>query len=281
MVFYKYCGDSGIRIIEDLRLKITPPSEFNDPFELTSRSKFAITKEYMIARLKDAPDFYRPVFEDMQRDGYPHDFHTFMQELPAQIRFHFSEFRRRMVAALENRDMHALNEASQKFGVFCVSKVATSICMWSHYGNEHTGIAVGLNMRNIGKAYGPFDRVKYRKSRHAINQWIDRKSPQWFNDILDTFFTKSKDWSYEREFRRIFQLKELMCSPIDKDGKRHYFYDIRGADLLEVIFGCRINSTYEMQVRKALLRRPETFGHVKLYRCKRHGTRFELECTPC
>jgi len=279
--FYKYCGDSGIRIIEDLRLKITPPIEFNDPFELTSRSKFAITKNYMIARLKDTPDFYRPVFVNMQRIGYPHDFEQLIKDLPAQIRLQFPEFKRQMVAALEERDMSALNEASKLFGIFCVSKFATSIRMWSHYANEHKGIVVGLNMANIGTAYGPFERVKYHKVRRAINPWINPKSPQWFTDILDTFLIKSCDWSYENEFRRIFQLKHLICPPIDKDKKHHYLFDISAADILEVIFGCRIERTYEMQVRDALLRRPKTFGHVRLYRCKRHRARFELEAVSC
>ena len=35
MILYKYAGESGLRILEDLRLKITPPNEFNDPFEVT------------------------------------------------------------------------------------------------------------------------------------------------------------------------------------------------------------------------------------------------------
>lgn len=32
---YKYCDQRGIDIVENLRLIVTPPNQFNDPFELT------------------------------------------------------------------------------------------------------------------------------------------------------------------------------------------------------------------------------------------------------
>jgi len=30
---FKYCDARGVSILQDLELKITPPNEFNDPFE--------------------------------------------------------------------------------------------------------------------------------------------------------------------------------------------------------------------------------------------------------
>ena len=33
MEVYKYCGDLGVEILEKLELKVTPPNQFNDPFE--------------------------------------------------------------------------------------------------------------------------------------------------------------------------------------------------------------------------------------------------------
>src|SRR5450432_1717823 len=34
---YKYCGKYGLKVLDNLELKITPPNQFNDPFEFTPK----------------------------------------------------------------------------------------------------------------------------------------------------------------------------------------------------------------------------------------------------
>ena len=34
-LLYKYCDRRGIDVLDRLRLKVTPPNRFNDPFEVT------------------------------------------------------------------------------------------------------------------------------------------------------------------------------------------------------------------------------------------------------
>jgi hypothetical protein len=67
----------------------------------------------------------------------------------------------------------------------------------------------------------------------------------------------------------------------DKRGKYHFFVDINGSDIQEIIFGCNFKKTHESRIRAELRRRPRTFGHVKLFRCKRHNLKFELEIIQC
>lgn len=279
MVFYKYAGGFGIRILEDLRLKITRPNEFNDPFELTPRSKFTLTVADMLDRARTNPDHYRGAFESMKRDGYQHTFEQFIADFPK--RPNFKKFRKLMREALVQEDMKSLVGASEKFGILCLSQISNSIPMWSHYADHHKGIAVGLDVAKIGQALGPFRRVRYCKQRRGIDRWLPPTNPEWFRQILDTFFVKSREWTYEQEYRRVFQLARLVHAQPDEKGKRHFFLDIRGTDVREIVFGCRIDETFENRIRAELRRRPKTFGHVKLFRCKRHRSRFELEIIPC
>ena len=65
-----------------------------------------------------------------------------------------------MRAELVKWDMKSLDEASEYFGIVSVSRTAKSIPMWSHYADHHRGIAIGLDLQNIGKAFGPFRNVK-------------------------------------------------------------------------------------------------------------------------
>lgn len=279
MVFYKYFNKFGIKVLEDLRLKITPPNEFNDPFELTPRSKCTITEADMLNRAKTNPDHYLGAFEDMKKAGYPDTFEQFIAGFPKL--FTFKNFKKAMRDALMKRDMQSLDEVSKMFGILCASKTPNSIPMWSHYADNHRGIAVGLDLPNIGKAFGPFRMVKYYKFRQGVNPSLAPENPEWFRQQTDTFFIKSRDWLYEQEYRRVFQLKQLVHAQPDENGKRHYLLDIGGNDVREVIFGCRIDGTVENRIKAELDRRPKTFGHVKRFKCERHHSRFELEIVPC
>jgi hypothetical protein len=82
VIVYKYVGDSGLKIIEGLRLRVTPPNEFNDPFEITPKSRRARPLAEMLADVRTDSKFYRGVFDDMVRDGLYHSsFEQFILEL--------------------------------------------------------------------------------------------------------------------------------------------------------------------------------------------------------
>lgn len=173
MIYYKYAGDSGIKVF-DLRLKIAPPNEFNDPFELTPRSKFTITRADMLNRAKTNPDHYLGAFEAWKNDGYPHTFEQFIADLPTML--NFKKFRQLMREALVQEDMKSLNEASVKFGILFVSKNPNSIPMWSHYAAHHKGIAIGLDMTKIGASLGPFEELGIISIDQTLIDGLTRQS---------------------------------------------------------------------------------------------------------
>jgi hypothetical protein len=58
MSVYKYVtAEGGLRLLRTLELRITPPAEFNDPFELRSPVGSMVTEEYMDSKILDgAPE---------------------------------------------------------------------------------------------------------------------------------------------------------------------------------------------------------------------------------
>jgi len=283
MVFYKYAGDRGISILEDLRLKVSPPNVFNDPFELTPRSKFTITVDYMLNRVRNEPEWFREPYNDMVRnEGYPHSFDRFLADMPAVIPMKFKAYKKLYREAQIRNDLGSMDEASQYMGILCVSKPNDSIAMWSHYANHHRGVALGLELAHscfTGLA-GDFDAVRYRRNRCAVDALLPICSVEWYNQLKTVMFTKSTIWNYEQEHRRIYRLRDLLCPPAGTDGKRHYFLNIDGDAIREIIFGCCITPDYEKQIRQELNRRPRTFGHVRLFRCERHRSRFQIQIVP-
>src|SRR6266566_4504306 len=243
MVFYKYVGARGISVIEDLRLKVSPPNAFNDPFELTPRSKFTITADYMLNRVRNEPEWFREPYNDMVRhEGYPHSFDRFLADMPTVIPMKFKAFKRLYRAAQIRNDLGSMDEASQYMGILCVSKPNDSIPMWSHYANHHRGVAFGLDLAHscfTGHA-GEFDAVRYQRNRCAVDALLPINSAEWYNQLKLVMFTKSTIWEYEREYRRIYRLRDLLYPPAGADGQRHYFLDIDGGAIREIIFGCSI-----------------------------------------
>jgi hypothetical protein len=138
-----------------------------------------------------------------------------------------------------------------------------------------------FNSKVLSKSLGPFGMVKYYKFRQGVDPSLAPVNlEKWFKQQLNSFFIKSRDWLYEEEYRRVFQLKKLIHAQPDEERKRHFLLKIDGTDIREVIFGCRIDEVYENRIRAQLGRRPKIFGHVKLFRCKRHHSRFKLEIVP-
>lgn len=283
-VFFKYANDWGIKILEDLRLKVSPPNTFNDPFELTPRSKFTITIDYMLARVRDEPEWLRTPYNDMVRhEGYPYSFDRFLIDMPTFIPMKFKAFKRLYRREQTRNDLASMDEASHRFGILCVSKPNDSIAMWSHYANHHRGVAFGLDLVHLcfTKGYATeFNAIKYQRSRCPVDPLSPLGSAEWYNQLKSVIFTKSTIWKYEKEHRRIYRLRELLHPPAGANGKRHYFLNIDGDAIREIIFGCCIAPAYESQIRAELNRRRRTFGHIKLFRCKRHPSRFQLQIVP-
>jgi hypothetical protein len=151
MILYKYAGDSGLKILEDLRLKVTPPNEFNDPFEITPNTRRARPLAEMIADVRPDSKVFRGVYDDMVADGKNvGSFSQFLKDLPTAIPAHYSPYKKLSRQEMIKRDLAALDDVSLNLGVLCFSKPRANIPMWAYYGNDHQGVAIGINVNNIG-----------------------------------------------------------------------------------------------------------------------------------
>jgi hypothetical protein len=280
MILYKYAGDSGLKILEDLRLKVTPPNEFNDPFEITPNTRRARPLAEMIADVRPDSKVFRGVYDDMVADGkYVGSFSQFLKDLPTAIPAHYSPYKKLSRQEMIKRDLAALDDVSLNLGVLCFSKPRANIPMWAYYGNDHQGVAIGINVYNIGDQLPcHFGFVKYRQQRVRLNPFAaEQLAALQRRRVL---FTKSQEWQHEQEYRRVFRLSDLVSETLPKGGKRFYFLRIWGDSIEEIVLGCRIKPELEDAVRHELARRRRTFAHVRLLRCERHISKFELKVVP-
>jgi hypothetical protein len=65
---YKFCGGHGLRILINLELRITPPNQFNDPFEFTPKNGYSDPDGYVRRQLQKAP-VIRWLYDTLREQG--------------------------------------------------------------------------------------------------------------------------------------------------------------------------------------------------------------------
>jgi len=164
--------------------------------------------------------------------------------------------------SLNDKDLRrvtrVLNEHfSETKGLICFSDNWKSPVMWAHYADKHKGVCLGFDVPDTGPdpLAGP---VSYNPKRlqFVLDQTKDLGGID--SDFLKAvLYTKAHEWSYEREWRALADLKE-------KDSATGYYYVDFGPQLQlrEVILGSR-NSVPVGQMAKLVRKNQEAVQVLK------------------
>jgi hypothetical protein len=273
-IVYKFCGAFGPDILRNLELKVTPPNQFNDPFEFTPRMVCNDPAHYA-KRLFRKKDVLRKFYEMMRRegkfDGAFRDFRTKVdQEWPAMIKM-MDEAMRYNLPRIEEEH---LDRASEQYGVLCLSARRDSILMWGHYCDRDSGLVIGFDASAAVFQQGKgLRRVKYVEHRVVFDaNWrIGSAQMSAYDDQL--ILSKGSEWSYERELRQFFKLTSLIKKPL-RNGSPGYFLPIPSSAIVSVTLSPRRSRQCEGEIQTIL--RVPTFRHVRLDRAILHQTDFSL-----
>lgn len=224
MTLYRYLDfDGGLETLKNGTLKLTPPSEFNDPFEMYPT--FAVDIGH--------------VFSESRAAG----------KIPRELSF--EDFKGKT-------DLRAINRAAQEehrrgmnetLGAVCFSRKPNSPAMWAYYGQHHTGIVIGFDAdhRDFPPQYrNMLCKVRYEKQRPRVT---DLNSP----DDLYHFYTKSREWRHEGEIRILMPFETLCVQHGKIKGRKACFIPFPKAVVHSIYLGCRMP---EDQQREVIARLP-------------------------
>ena len=261
-VLYKYrnIGDINKGIIDPYTLSLltegdiyfSDPKTFNDPFDC----KFTFTIDGTDDELK----------ENMRQKGQS-------EEWIAEI------FRTMSRKQIYEEYFVTLNERIDLLKVFCLAEDCENTLMWSHYGQNHYGICVGIKVFD----YGGWPNIKFRGNQLlTISSGYDsryipafpinytNKRPKQHNvlrDGSDDFnrfvLTKSMDWKYEKERRLIMPAPLLIKNPVK----------ITLNKINEIIFGLR---TPKLLIDKIVMLTKEIEG-ISFFKIYDNDKNFILE----
>jgi Protein of unknown function (DUF2971) len=255
MIVYKYCDKRGVDVLKNLRIKVTQPEEFNDPFEFTPKIVGEIS-EAQAEALFTSQDFLQWQLEIMElRGGNFSGGYDAFRKIFAQP-FCRKELTKRFpseqLETMRELARKNLAQISEQFGVLCLSTVGDSIAMWSHYADKHRGVVIGFDSDHPHFANRNWFTVDYAKDRVGVDiAWTLRRAGASDGVPLKTLETKSEVWSYEKELRSIFKLSDL--ESISSNGTKDYFWRIPKETIREVKLGYRCPEATEDSVRAAIL----------------------------
>ncbi|WP_178088177.1 DUF2971 domain-containing protein [Plesiomonas shigelloides] len=161
------------------QLRISQRSALNDPFEC-------------LPAAENIADIYDRIFNKFKESGSNIPNPNCIGDL---------------VRKSENCMIH-YSDLLDYYGVVSLTQSHDNILMWSHYSNQHTGIVIELDTQMIGldneitHSGVLSDNNKFPMSvLYSNTRYVNDDGGYTFGPLFDTYFVKSDDWSYEKEYR--------------------------------------------------------------------------------
>jgi len=274
VVLYKYVNKYGVDILRSLRLRVTPPLELNDPFELAPRYADELSRSGA-QRILQIPGFLRLVYDKLQhlgvcRESFEEFTRSAQQEGAIQKLVYWYE------KEIPSSWLHHKEAINKRFGVLCFAEEVDNILMWSHYGDSHKGIVVGLDTAQAPFQHDRLFKVVYSAERVLFDISWGLGSPEHLEFTKALIRTKSPDWAYENEWRLMFSLDAAEVEQTESTTR--YFFKIPPAAVAKVILGSCCGDETEQAVRAALA--DSDLNHVLLERVCMHNKEFRLTTEP-
>jgi hypothetical protein len=255
---YHYARFNDVRlgkVLTEGTLYCSNPRDFNDPWDC--RPCFS-------KGILDEPSGHQRIAEWFARIGRKHSPHIPEEEHRRRERILRSD--REFVAARIEELTSVMWDAVQKqYRVFCLTPYPDAPLMWAHYAASHTGICLEFSVANTLTCGAiPVTYVDHY-SQYDLSETDPERS-------VEALLTKSRDWSYEREFRVVTAAPEYEFPNLlpTKDN----FVELPRGALISVIVGCLMPAGDRQVVRRLVEAAPYA---VTLKEAHRVPNRYALE----
>lgn len=242
---YKYCStksvgdkngapDYDLENLEKSQIYFNDPSNFNDPFDC----KYSVDREISERRF----------ICKMEKRGWDAS-----QLSTDQLKQKIEKFKE-TVLSVEN----SIFDKHIHIGVTCLCERWDSLLLWGHYANKHTGFC--LEFDTTLEPFNLAERVLYKHAR-PIPKLVDliNNEEKFVKSTQDAIRVKSKNWSYEKEWRVLYS----------KPDKVH---QLNRECLKSVTLGLRM----EDSVRKKIIEAAANYPKIPIYECYESKINFSL-----
>jgi hypothetical protein len=254
--FRDWNADFGRDPLKKFELYFSSPASFNDPFDSKIKHNYSLLND----------EERNSYIQNLLSKG-KQNFDNLSIQLSHQNRVQLIEMmmndKEKFQVWAEELEIDVINKT---IGIISFSLQWKNILMWSHYAKNHSGYCIGLNeakLRKISKIeYGGLVHYPLDNKFPSVHPMMDENDSFYLK-----FFTKSKDWNYEEEYRIVNFI------PPDKDidsSNRLLKYNADFID--EVILGIKMNESD----RKEIIDLCKNLN-VKVYQAVEKNFEFEVD----
>lgn len=232
---YKYrdWGDCNHkRILQFNELYIPSVNQLNDPFDCLIKFDYSIIeKEGLTQRVVDL--FFKEFGNKISELGFNREF--LIGNSDTNIISTLIEIKKYYDGIFEeNRKKH--------LGVISFSSNWNNLLMWSHYSNSHKGFCIGFNTMKLIESnfFHQGCRVFYPENYPLINPL-----KEGIEQMVDVFYHKSNDWSYEEEYR---MTKLFGWDTNEERFKEQKVFHFENDTINEVLLGLKITPQHRTEI---------------------------------
>ena len=227
-ILYKYSSiDDAAKIIESRKMKITKPSNFNDPFDCTIPNidfSFEEIEKYFLLKV----NIFMSKMSQQILNENKKDYNNFIIELKTDFNNSFNaDLLSELLSIRKDWNIYI-----DKYKILSLSKSNKNILMWSHYAKMHNGVVLGFDFNKDKNIYKRLQPVKYDKElkitkdffnslfKYLIDDAINSELPEkniinedkfaniFFKHLLEYFFIKNNVLNYEEDDNLVIKNKK-------------------------------------------------------------------------
>jgi hypothetical protein len=215
-VIYKYVSlETAEKIVSSNSLLFSPPTHFNDPFDLANSLIDTTFNDEMLKSWIDSASVGR--FDENKKSAI---YEKAIKD-PQKV-----------ITILND----TLNKYKNEAGITCFSKSYKKTLMWSHYADKHAGVCLGFNIVPIGLSNFTLLEVNYTDTIKPLNYFLNKPIV-----LMYWLYTKSKIWSYEEEVRAVYSDRNGFVS-FAKDCLREIHFGLRTSKSEREVFVARLKN---------------------------------------
>jgi len=254
----------GLDSLTERRLKTSNPSKFNDPFEIKPNFNSA---DFDRDWVREVAKKEHIIEEGWRLDG------------PGVFR-NYQEYRKYHLENLDNIVEQKIGEmrenlkilkadfpyrAAAIWRILCFSRSKSSLLMWSHYSDSHSGIVMEFDIGNeYFRALGEGHNVIYSDKKM---EYRPRISPsESLKENQRSMCWKSLDWAYEQEIRYFV--------PVESVIDDFYYFPAENCPITGVILGS--NSEEKSKFELARVLSDDYYKQTKMYQASTDDFEFKL-----
>jgi len=244
--FYKYMStEAALKVLESSCLRWSSPARFNDPFDVPRTIAHGFNSEDIIRAIADLLNHYL--------DEPPSDLSDFDETLatvlavakkglPSELREQLREAIAESSASLASKDKELQALRGQwaalvpTMRILCLTESPSHVAMWHHYADSYRGIVLGFSCNDETDNYFLIaEPIQYLKAKpdvytdHGLAKLLCMKGISAARETINlATYTKSDDWSYEKEWRIVSyaddgDLSDYSDNPFDRNDLSHIY----------------------------------------------------------